>query len=275
MNTVRIARVGLHYFEEPCISGDSGSGTIFFSGCTLKCKFCQNYNISHLNEGIDITLEQLEKCMYYLQDKGANNINLVTPGLYVYQIKEVLEKAKPNLKIPVVWNSSGYESQKSIEMMEGLVDIFLPDFKYSDDNLAIEYSGAKDYERIAYKAISKMRELCPKDIFDEKGLMKKGVIVRHLVLPKYVYNSLGVLDDIAKIDKTLYVSLMSQYFPTKNVLDDKILSQRVSSEDYERVVDYFFGLGLKNGFSQDPESAVEDYVPDFDLEKLQEILKKL
>lgn len=275
MNTVRIARVGLHLFEEPCISGDSGSGTIFFSGCTLKCKFCQNYNISHLNEGIDITLEQLEKCMYYLQDKGANNINLVTPGLYVYQIKEVLEKAKPNLKIPIVWNSSGYESVKSIEMMEGLVDIFLPDFKYSDDNLAIEYSGAKDYERIAYNAISKMRELCPKDIFDKKGLMKKGVIVRHLVLPTHVDNSLGVLDDIAKIDKSLYVSLMSQYFPTKNVLGDKILSQRVSSSDYERIVDYFFSLGLKNGFSQDPESAIEDYVPDFNLEKLQKILKKL
>ena len=275
MNTVRIARVGLHYFEEPCISGDSGSGTIFFSGCTLKCKFCQNYNISHLNEGIDITLEQLEKCMYYLQEKGANNINLVTPGLYVHQIKEVLQKAKPNLKIPVVWNSSGYESVKSIEMMDGLVDIFLPDFKYSDDTLAINLSGAKDYEKIAYNAISKMRELCPKDIFDKNGLMKKGVIVRHLVLPTYVDNSLGVLDDIAKIDKSLFVSLMSQYFPTKNVLDDEILSQRVSQKDYDRIVDYFFEIGLKNGFSQDPESAIEDYVPDFNLENLQEILKKL
>lgn len=275
MNTVRIARVGLHLFEEPCISGDSGSGTIFFSGCTLKCKFCQNYNISHLNEGLEVTLEQLENCMYYLQDKGANNINLVTPGLYVYQIKEVLEKAKPNLKIPVVWNSSGYESVKSIEMMEGLVDIFLPDFKYSDDNLAQTLSGAKDYEKIAYNAVSKMRELCPNDEFSKNGLMKKGVIVRHLVLPTYVDNSLGVLEDIAKIDKTLYVSLMSQYFPTKNVMDDEILSQRVSQKDYDRIVDYFFSLGLKNGFSQDPESAIEDYVPDFNLEKLQKILKKI
>ena len=275
MNSVRIARVGLHYFEEPCISGDSGSGTIFFSGCTLKCKFCQNYNISHLNEGIDISLEQLEKCFYYLQDLGANNINLVTPGLYVPQIKEALEKAKPNLMIPVVWNSSGYESTKSIEMMKGLVNIFLPDFKYSDDNLAIQYSNARNYREIAFKAISKMREICPIDEFDENGLMKRGVIVRHLVLPTYIENSFGVIDDIAKIDKTLYVSIMSQYFPTKNVLDDEILSQRVSAKDYDKVVDHFFEMGLKNGFSQDAESAIEDYVPSFDLENLADILKKL
>ena len=275
MNSVRIARVGLHYFEEPCISGEAGSGTVFFSGCTLKCKFCQNYNISHLNEGIDISLEQLEKCFYYLQDLGANNINLVTPGLYVPQIKEALEKAKPNLKVPVVWNSSGYESTKSIEMMRGLVDIFLPDFKYSDDNLAIQYSNARNYREIAFKAISKMREICPVDEFDDNGLMKKGVIVRHLVLPTYVENSFGVIDDIAKIDKTLYVSIMSQYFPTKNVLDDEILSQRVSAEDYDKVVDHFFEKGLKNGFSQDAESAIEDYVPSFDLQNLVDILKKL
>lgn len=275
MNSVRIARVGLHFFEEPCISGDSGSGTIFFSGCTLKCKFCQNYNISHLNEGIDISLDTLEKCFYYLQNLGANNINLVTPGLYVPQIKEVLEKAKSNLKIPIVWNSSGYESTKSIEMMKGLVDIFLPDFKYSNNNLAIQYSKARNYREIAYKAISKMREICPIDEFDDNGLMIKGVIVRHLVLPTYVENSFGVIDDIAKIDKSLYVSIMSQYFPTKNVLNDEILSHRVSARDYDKVVDYFFERGLKNGFSQDAESAIEDYVPSFNLAELENILKNL
>ena len=155
----KIARVGLHYFEEPCISGESGSGTIFFSGCTLKCKFCQNYSISALNEGILVDRETLKKCMLYLQDLGANNINFVTPALYVNLLKNSLYETKSALKIPIVWNSSGFESEKSLEGLEGLVDIFLPDYKYSDDDLAWEYSNAKGYNEIAFKAISKMRKI--------------------------------------------------------------------------------------------------------------------
>ena len=268
----KIARVGLHHFEEPCISGESGSGTIFFSGCTLNCKFCQNYSISALNEGILVDKETLKKCMLYLQDLGANNINLVTPALYVNLLKNVLYETQSTLKIPIVWNSSGFESEKSLEGLEGLVDIFLPDYKYSDDNLAWEYSNAKGYSEIAFKAISKMRKMCPVDEFDDNGLMKKGVIVRHLVLPEHVDNSLGVLDKIAEIDKDMYVSVMSQYFPTEQVKDHPVLGKRITEEEYDEVINHFFEVGLHNGFSQEPSSAIEEYVPDFDLEALKAIL---
>lgn len=271
----KIARVGLHHFEEPCISGESGSGTIFFSGCNLKCMFCQNYEISALNKGIEVDGETLKKCMLYLQDQGANNINLVTPALYLNQLKKVLREIKGSLSIPIVWNSSGFESEKGFEGLEDLVDIFLPDFKYSDDAIAWDFSRAKNYSEIAYKAISKMRQICPIDVFDENGLMKKGVIVRHLVLPENVENSFGVLDKIAQIDKDMYVSVMSQYFPTENVKQHPILGRRVTNEEYDKVINHFFDVGLHNGFSQDPSSAIEDYVPDFDLDALSSLVMKL
>ena len=271
----KIARVGLHYYEEPCISGENGSGTIFFSGCTLKCKFCQNYNISQNNYGIDIDGETLKKCMLYLQEQGAHNINLVTPALYVNGLVEVLKEIKDSLRIPVLWNSSGFESVASIEKLKGLVDIFLPDYKYSDDALAEELSNAKGYSNIAYNAIAKMRENCPQDEFDNLGLIKRGVIVRHLVLPGQVNNSLGVLDKIAKIDKNMYVSVMSQYFPTENVKNNPKLNRRITKKEYEEVINHFFDIGLINGFSQDVSSAIEDYVPDFDLINLINLLKTL
>ena len=271
----KIARVGLHYFEEPCISGESGSGTIFFSGCNLRCKFCQNYEISHLNKGIEVDGKTLKKCMLYLQDQGANNINLVTPALYVVPLKGVLEEVKDQLRIPVVWNSSGLDGLVPVLALEDVVDIFLPDFKYSDDNVAWEFSGVKDYTERAFNAIKLMRMRHPKDEFDENGMMKKGVIVRHLVLPGNVENSLGVLDKIAEIDKDMYVSVMSQYFPTDRVKDHPVLGRRVTKREYEKVIDHFFKVGLHNGFSQDPSSAIEDYVPDFDLDELQELIKKL
>ncbi len=271
----KIARVGLHYFEEPCISGESGSGTIFFSGCNLRCKFCQNYEISHLNKGIEVDGETLKKCMLYLQDQGANNINLVTPSLYVVPLIKVLEEVKDRLRIPIVWNSSGLDSSLYIPEISKVVDIFLPDFKYSDDNVAWEFSGVKEYSERAFNAIKQMRMNHPKDEFDKNGLMKKGVIVRHLVLPGNVDNSLGVLDKIAEIDKDMYVSVMSQYFPTKNVKNHPVLGRRVTKREYEKVIEHFFKVGLHNGFSQDPSSAIEDYVPDFDLDELQKLIKKL
>lgn len=270
----RIARVGLHHFEEPCLSGDRGSGTIFFSGCNLRCKFCQNYEISHGKKGLDIDEKQLVDCMLYLQDTGAHNINLVTPSNYTNQLKHTLEIAKASVKIPIVWNSSGYETVKNLQKLEGLIDIYLPDFKYADDDLAWEYSHAKDYKNIAVSAITEMKRQCPKDVYDLGGMMKSGVIVRHLVLPDALENTKEALKEIAAIDKSMQVSLMGQYFPTPAVLNDVSLGRRLSEEEYDQAIDAFFAAGLTNGFCQELSSATEEYVPDFDLDEIKRILSR-
>lgn len=268
----KIARVGLHHFEEPCLSGERGSGTIFFSGCNLRCLFCQNFEISHGGKGLEVSEKQLVSLMLYLQDSGAHNINLVTPSNYTNLLKDTLKIAKPQLKIPIVWNSSGYETVQNLKKLDGLVDIYLPDFKYSDDDLAWEYSHAKGYRKIAFDAISEMRRQQPDDVFGDDGMMQKGVIVRHLVLPGALENTKGVLQDISSIDDTMYVSLMGQYFPTPNVENHPILSRHITEDEYDQATQAFFDAGLQNGFSQELDSATEEYVPDFDLDALQEIL---
>lgn len=268
----KIARVGLHHFEEPCLSGERGSGTIFFSGCNLRCLFCQNFEISHGEKGLEVSEKQLVSLMLYLQDSGAHNINLVTPSNYTNLLKDTLKIAKSQLKIPIVWNSSGYETVQNLKKLDGLVDIYLPDFKYSDDDLAWEYSHAKGYRKVAFDAISEMRRQQPADVFDGDGMMQKGVIVRHLVLPGALENTKGVLQDISSIDDTMYVSLMGQYFPTPNVENHPILSRRITEDEYDQATQAFFDAGLQNGFSQELDSATEEYVPDFDLDALQEIL---
>ncbi len=268
----KIARVGLHHFEEPCLSGERGSGTIFFSGCNLRCLFCQNFEISHGGKGLEVSEKQLVSLMLYLQDSGAHNINLVTPSNYTNLLKDTLKIAKPQLKIPIVWNSSGYETVQNLKKLDGLVDIYLPDFKYSDDDLAWQYSHAKGYRKIAFDAISEMRRQQPADLFGDDGMMQKGVIVRHLVLPGTLENTKGVLQDISSIDDTMYVSLMGQYFPTPNVENHPILSRRITEDEYDQATQAFFDAGLQNGFSQELDSATEEYVPDFDLQALQEIL---
>lgn len=268
----KIARVGLHHFEEPCLSGERGSGTIFFSGCNLRCLFCQNFEISHGGKGLKVSEKQLVSLMLYLQDSGAHNINLVTPSNYTNLLKDTLKIAKSQLKIPIVWNSSGYETVQNLKKLDGLVDIYLPDFKYSDDDLAWEYSHAKGYRKIAFDAISEMRRQQPDDVFGDDGMMQKGVIVRHLVLPGALENTKGVLQDISSIDDTMYVSLMGQYFPTPNVENHPILSRRITEDEYDQATQAFFDAGLQNGFSQELDSATEEYVPDFDLDALQEIL---
>lgn len=270
----KIARVGLHHFEEPCLSGERGSGTIFFSGCNLRCLFCQNFEISHGGKGLEVSEKQLVSLMLYLQDSGAHNINLVTPSNYTNLLKDTLKIAKSQLKIPIVWNSSGYETVQNLKKLDGLVDIYLPDFKYSDDDLAWEYSHAKGYRKIAFDAISEMRRQQPDDVFGDDGMMQKGVIVRHLVLPGALENTKGVLQDISSIDDTMYVSLMGQYFPTPNVENHPILSRRITEDEYDQATQAFFDAGLENGFSQELDSATEEYVPDFDLDALQEILHK-
>lgn len=212
--------------------------------------------------------------MLYLQDLGAHNINLVTPSNYTNLLVSTLKKAKKAVKLPIVWNSSGYETVANIKKLEGLVDVYLPDFKYSDDNLAWEYSHAKGYFAVAYNAVKEMKRQRPNDVFDEDGIMKSGVIVRHLVLPCAVENTVGVLRAIADIDKDMIVSLMGQYFPTPNVQDHAVLSRRLTEEEYSDAVEAFFDAGLKNGFSQDLDSATEEYVPNFDLDILKSILNK-
>lgn len=270
----KIARVGLHHFEEPCLSGERGSGTIFFSGCNLRCLFCQNFEISHGEKGLEVSEKQLVSLMLYLQDSGAHNINLVTPSNYTNLLKDTLKIAKSQLKIPIVWNSSGYETVQNLKKLDGLVDIYLPDFKYSNDDLAWEYSHAKGYRKIAFDAISEMRRQQPDDVFGDDGMMQKGVIVRHLVLPGALENTKGVLQDISSIDDTMYVSLMGQYLPTPNVENHPILSRRITEDEYDQATQAFFDAGLQNGFSQELDSATEEYVPDFDLDALQEILNE-
>lgn len=270
----KIARVGLHHFEEPCLSGERGSGTIFFSGCNLRCLFCQNFEISHGEKGLEVSEKQLVSLMLYLQDSGAHNINLVTPSNYTNLLKDTLKIAKSQLKIPIVWNSSGYETVQNLKKLDGLVDIYLPDFKYSNDDLAWQYSHAKGYRKIAFDAISEMRRQQPDDLFGDDGMMQKGVIVRHLVLPGALENTKGVLQDISSIDDTMYVSLMGQYFPTPNVENHPILSRRITEDEYDQATQAFFDAGLQNGFSQELDSATEEYVPDFDLQALQEILNE-
>ena len=270
----KIARVGLHHFEEPCLSGTRGSGTIFFSGCNLRCLFCQNFEISHGGKGLEISEKQLIDCMLYLKDIGAHNINLVTPSNYTSALAKTLETAKNKVNLPIVWNSSGYETVANLKKLDGLVDVYLPDFKYSDDDLAWEYSHAKGYEDVAIKAIAEMRRQQPVDVFDEDDMMKKGVIVRHLVLPNAIENTRGVLKDIASIDKDMIVSLMGQYFPTPAVENHPVLFRRITQDEYDEATDAFFDAGLTNGFSQELDSATEEYVPDFDLQALQAILAR-
>ena len=270
----KIARVGLHHFEEPCLSGTRGSGTIFFSGCNLRCLFCQNFEISHGGKGLEISEKQLIDCMLFLKDIGAHNINLVTPSNYTLALAKTLETAKNKVNLPIVWNSSGYETVANLKKLDGLVDVYLPDFKYSDDDLAWEYSHAKGYEDVAIKAIAEMRRQQPVDVFNEDDMMKKGVIVRHLVLPNAIENTRGVLKDIASIDKDMIVSLMGQYFPTPAVETHPVLFRRITQEEYDEATDAFFDAGLTNGFSQELDSATEEYVPDFDLQALQAILAR-
>ncbi len=259
-------------WEEPIVSGNKGSGTIFFSGCAMRCVYCQNYDISHAAKGLFIDGEELTYLMLYLQDKGVHNINLVTPSHYSKQLAELLTKIKPRLSVPIVYNSSGYENIENLRKLEGLVDIYLPDLKYSDNILGERYSSVKDYADVAIKTIAEMRRQQSKDIITD-DIMEKGVIVRHLVLPTHKEDSKKVLDILSNLDKTLYVSLMCQYFPTSKAALFPELNQRIKPADYADLLEYFGNIGLTNGFSQAPDSAVEDYVPDFDLSALEEILR--
>lgn len=241
---VKIALASLHYFEEPCISGKDGSGTVFFSNCNLNCKFCQNYEISSEGKGKNITIEELAYMFLKLQKQGANNINLVTPTIYAYQIIEALKIAKRNgLKIPIVYNSNGYESVKTLKSLEGYIDVYLPDLKYYYDEIALKYSGIKNYFEIATKAIKEMYRQVGSPKFDKSGIIQKGLVIRHLVLPNYIENSKKVLEWIKEnMDKEVYVSIMAQYFPCYKAKDIEELNRKLTQEEYEEIEEFVYKL---------------------------------
>ncbi len=265
-NRIKIARAALHFWEEPCISGETGSGTVFFSHCTLKCVYCQNYSISTENKGKYVTCEELAEIFQGLQNQGANNINLVTPTHYVPQIIAALDIArKMGLSLPILYNTSGYETPETIRLLKGYVDIYLPDFKYFDDAIASKYSSAADYCASAKAAIDEMFAQVGKCEFDKNGMIKKGVIVRHLMLP-------GGLDDSKKIIKHLFceygddifISIMSQYTPLSTIPDSfSELKKPIAMSDYDKLLDYAINLGVENAFIQEGESQSESFIPEF------------
>lgn len=269
-----VARVGIHEWEEPCISGTHGSGTIFFSGCNMRCVFCQNDTISRTNYGREISAETLGKLMLYQQNTGAENINLVSPTQFVGQIAETLEKYKSQIKIPIVYNSNGYESVEQLRRLSGLVDVYLPDLKYADNSLAVEYSSAPHYFEVAAAAIAEMKRQRPKNVF-VNGMLRRGVIVRHLVLPGNLANSRRVLDYLASFDRNIYVSLMAQYFPTKDVKSHPLLGKTLTQNEYDEICSYFKQCGLHNGYFQELSSNSESYVPDWSIDRLDKVLSEI
>ena len=259
----RVARAALHFWEEPCISGKNGSGTVFFSGCNLRCVFCQNYEISHGCFGKEIGDDRLCEIFDELITAGAHNLNLVNPTHYAERLARVLQDYRS--PVPVVWNSSGYESVETLRQLEGLVDVWLPDFKFSRPDRAVMYAGAADYPETALAAITEMKRQQPRDVFQD-GLLKKGMIVRHLILPKNTNSSVEILRQIADCFGTdTIVSLMAQYTPCGNIDRFPELQRPITAWEYEKVVDALETLGFKNAFVQEREAADESFIPPFDL----------
>ena len=258
----KLARAALHFWEEPCISGKNGSGAVFFSGCNLKCVYCQNYEISIGDKGTQISDERLVEIFEGLIDEGAQNINLVNPTHYATRLAEVLSKWK--CPVPIVYNSSGYESVETLRLFEGIVDIYLPDFKYIRSEKAQRYSRAKDYPQAVKAALFEMRRQQPEDIF-ENGIMKRGMIIRHLILPQNTNSSLEIIDYIKENFESTYLSLMAQYVPCGNLKDFPELQRKITKREYEKVVDYACQKGLQRVFVQELGSADKMYIPPFDL----------
>lgn len=262
---IRVAKYQLHYFEEPCISGKSGSGTVFFSNCNFKCIFCQNYKISQEGKGNEVTIEELANIFLKLQQEGANNINLVTPTMYTYQIIEAIKIARmKGLNLPIIYNSNGYENVETLRDLRGYVDVYLPDLKYYADELAIKYSKAPNYFKIAIKAILKMIDQVGLPEFDENGMIKKGVIIRHLVLPGHIQNSKHILKWLKEnVEGNAYVSVMAQYFPTYKAKEDEYLNRKLTRKEYSEIEQYLYLLDIQNGYMQELGKHEEEYVPDF------------
>lgn len=265
---LRVARAALHYWEEPCISGEIGSGTVFFSHCTLKCVFCQNYNISQCEWGKEITIERLSDIFLELQEKGALNINLVTPTHYVPQIIESLKIAKnKGLRLPIIYNSSGYEKVETIKLLKGYIDVYLPDIKYFDSKYSSKYSKANSYFQLALEAIKEMVNQVGEVEFNKDGIIKKGVIIRHLMLPGLLFDSKKIIDAIYKnFGDKVYISIMNQYTPLENVEKYPELNRSLNKKHYDAIIDYALELGIKNGFIQEDGTDKESFIPLFNFE---------
>lgn len=266
---LRAARAALHFWEEPCISGDCGSGTVFFSGCSLQCIFCQNHEIALGESGKVISVERLARIFLELQEKGAANINLVTAGHFIPQVCRALELSKADgLSIPIVYNTGSYEEVPSLRLLEGLVDIWLPDLKYFSCDLSARYSSAPDYFQVATAAIAEMFRQTPTAVFDSKtGLMQRGIIVRHLMLPGQAADSKKILRYLhTTYGNAIYISIMNQYTPLADVSGLPELNRRVTPEEYRRVLDFADRIGIENGFMQEDGTAAESFIPPFDYE---------
>ena len=263
---IKIALASTHYYEEPCISGKNGSGTIFFSNCNLGCIYCQNYEISQGSKGREIFTEELAQIFLSQQEKKVNNINLVTPTMYAKQILEALKIAKKNgLNIPVIYNTNGYESIQTLKELEGYIDVYLPDLKYYSNELSQKYSKVNNYFEVSTKAIQEMIRQVGKPVFNQDGIIQKGVIIRHLVLPNHIQNSKHILKWIKEnIDEEIYVSVMAQYFPTNKAKEDTLLNRKLNKKEYKEIENFLYTLGLKNGYIQELGEHEEEYVPDWD-----------
>lgn len=259
-------RAALHMWEEPCISGEEGSGAVFFSGCNMHCVFCQNQKISAEGQGIRINVDELADTFLRLQDQKANNINLVTAGHYLPTVAEAIRIArKKGLHIPVVYNSSGYEKADMLKLLNGLVDIYLPDMKYASSELAGKYSHAEDYPAVCRSAIAEMVKQVGEPVFDERGMMKKGVIVRHLMLPGRFLNSRRVIRYLQETyGNCIYISIMNQYTPMHHFKKYPELNRKIRKSEYEKLLDYALSIGVEQAFYQEGDTTAESFIPVFD-----------
>ena len=266
-DALRVARASLHMWEEPPISGKNGSGTVFFSGCNLGCIFCQNHEIAHDHKGKEISPEDLAEIFLALQEKGAANINLVTAVHFIPHVTSALDIAKASgLSIPIVYNSSGYESEETLRKLRGYIDVYLPDYKYRSSLLAECFSKAKNYPEIAERALREMVSQTGSCVFDENGMIKKGVIVRHLVLPGHTDDSMAVLEYLHQTyGDQIYISIMNQYTPVRKYEAYPELSRKLTTYEYGKVVKFAEKIGIRNGFLQSGETAKESFIPSFDI----------
>ena len=263
---IKIALASIHNFEEPCISGTKGSGTVFFSNCNLNCIYCQNYEISQLGKGKEITIHELAEIFLDQQKNNVHNINLVTPTMYALQIIEAIKIAKKQgLNIPIIYNTNGYENIKTIKLLNGLIDVYLPDLKYFSNTIAVKYSNANNYFKIATEAIKEMYNQAGTAKFDEEGIIKKGVIIRHLVLPNHIQNSKNILKWIKEnMPEDVYVSVMAQYFPTYKAKEDAYINRKLTKKEYKEIENYLYTLNIENGYIQELGEHEEEYVPNWE-----------
>lgn len=266
-DTVKIAKASVHQYEEPCISGENGSGTVFFSNCNLSCEFCQNYEISQKGIGKEISIERLAEIFLEQQEKGVNNINLVSPTSYAVQIIEAIKIAKnKGLHLPIIYNTNGYENVETIKMLNGYIDVYLPDLKYAEEDLARKYSKIENYFNIATSAIKEMYNQVGTNEYDENGIIKKGIIIRHLILPNHTENSKKVLKWIKEnMPEDITVSVMAQYFPTYKAKNIDDINRTITKYEYQKIENYLYMLNIKNGYIQELGKNEEMYVPVWDI----------